>query len=163
MNRPGEHGFAGATFPTNQESGIAVGHPLRHRQSSLHHQAPAGEIRLRRGLAEGFLERSHFLFQRPHFRDLADQEKQLIGGKRLGQVVKSAPAHGFHRRIDGGIGGDYHHLHPGRDCPQTRNQFQARFRPQTQINQRQVEKSARRLSQSVFRIADGYHAVTLGL
>ena len=72
MDGPGEHGFAGAAFPSNQESGIAVSHPLSHRQGFLHQRASAGQVRLRCGLVEGFLEHRHSLFQRSHFSDLAD-------------------------------------------------------------------------------------------
>ena len=99
------------------------------------------------GVAQRALQPRHPLLQGPHLRDALDDQPDLRGRERLGQVVRRPALHRLHGRVDRGVGGDDDDLQPGLCGQQPGDQVEPRLGAEPQVDERQVERLPRRLGQ----------------
>jgi len=70
--------------------------------------------------------------------------------ERLGQVVDGAAAHGFHRGVDGRVGGDHDDVQSGALRHELRDEVEPRSLRQLEVDQGEVEGLARGLGERGF-------------
>ena len=157
MDRPGQHGLAGAAGTAQQDHRLRRRHLPGQGQRPLHagmlgNQGDAGMQPF-----QILLQGGDMLLHAANRRHPAGDQFNLFWGKGFGNVIRRPPPHGFHGGIDRGIGGNHHDLEPRTGSQQNGDQIQTILGSQPQIHKRQVEGLPLRLGLCIPGVADGGH------
>ena len=110
VNMAGNHFFAGAAFSRDKNVGNPrLGNFFNFGQQFLDRAGFSDNI-LFKNLGIRFTQIVDFLFEVLSFNDVADDDFDFIGVKRLGQIIRRTELHGPDRRFGGVIGGQHNNL-----------------------------------------------------
>ncbi len=149
MNRSSEHALARAALPADQHDRVGGGNLVALFEYQIERAVVARERRLRHLAHKLLLEPRKLVLQRAHSLETLQYGANLRGRKRLGQVIKRAPAHGVHGVFDAGECRHDDDRQPRIPRSQSLEQVESGFFSELQVDKRQVEMRTLELSQGL--------------
>ena len=106
VDRPRQHALARAALAADQHGRLRRRDLERDVQRLPHRRLRGLQVRLGDDRADLLLEVRDVRLEAAEAGDAVEDEAELVGRERLGQVVERAAPHRLDRRLDGGVGGD---------------------------------------------------------
>ena len=147
-------------FLRGENGGIAPRHLPREVERALHGGAPAAEAEFVVPAVRERLPVPPPAAPGPaRVRDPLQDQLDLGGRERLGEIIRCSTLHGFHGAVDRAVRGDNDNAGPRALGEEFGDQIQPQPCPQPQVHKRHVKWLASRLRDRILRVAHRDHGM----